>query len=304
MQRHELESLCTSAKGRRLLGVDFGEKNLGIALSDVSWRIASPLEHIHHTNFKVVSDALKCLVHDHEVGAIVVGLPYHMNHSEGQTAQHVRSFVGRLKKEIPLPIVLWDERLSTHAVTRVLRDEADLSRKRRSSLVDKLAAAYMLQGVLDRLEYFKTHTTEESIPMITHLSHTTIYVTNQDEALEFYTKKLGFEVHTDVTIGDMRWLTVNVKGHKDLEIVLMEPKTGAMLDAESANALQTLLKKGVLGGGAFSTADCRATYEELKSRGVVFDYEPVEKPYGIIETTFRDNSGNWFCLAQELHKKS
>jgi catechol 2,3-dioxygenase-like lactoylglutathione lyase family enzyme len=243
-------------------------------------------------------------VKDHDVGAIVVGLPYHMNHSEGETAQSVRSFVGRLKKELALPVVFWDERLSTHAVTRILRDEGDLSRRRRSSLVDKLAAAYMLQGALDRLAYLEAQHIEEGVPMITRLSHTTIYVTNQDEALEFYTKKLGLELHTDARMGDFRWLTVNVKGRKDLEIVLMEPKAGPMLDAESAAALQTLLKKGVLGGGAFSTSDCQATYKELKAQGVVFYSEPEEKPYGIIETTFRDNSGNWFCLAQPLHNQS
>jgi putative Holliday junction resolvase len=302
MRPHELESLCRIPKGKRLLGVDFGEKKLGVALSDVMWRIASPLKNIPHTHFKSVVETLKRLVEDHEVGAIVIGLPYHLNHSEGKTAQNVRSFMGRLKTEISLPIVVWDERLSTHAVTRVLRDEADLSRKRRSALVDKLAAAYMLQGVLDRLEHFNLPPIKELVPMITHLSHTTIYVTNQDEALEFYTKKLGLELHTDARIGDIRWLTVNVKGRKDMEIVLMEPKAGDMLDQESADALQTLLKKGMLGGGAFSTEDCHATYKKLKAQGVVFAYEPIEKPYGIIETTFRDNSGNWFCLAQELQK--
>jgi putative transcription antitermination factor YqgF len=299
MRSHEFVSLLAIPKGQRLLGLDFGEKTIGVAISDSSWCIASPQENITHTNFRFVVESLKRLIHAYDVGGIVVGFPYHLNYSEGQTVQNVRSFVGRLKKEIGLPIIFWDERLSTHAVTRILRDEADLSRRKQNSLVDKVAAAYMLQGALNRIENYKNHTLEEDKVMITHLSHTTIYVFNQDEALEFYTKKLGFEVHTDAQMEGMRWLTVNVKGQKDVEIVLAEPKAGFMLDEESAAAIQTLLKKGVLGGGAFTTKDCRATYEELKARGVVFDYEPIERPYGIIETVFRDNSGNWFCLAQE-----
>ncbi len=141
--------------------------------------------------------------------------------------------------------------------------------------------------------------------MITHISHVVVYATDQDEAWDFYTRKLGFETCTDAVIQDpkikeFRWLTVRPKGQKNLEIVLMTPETGDFLDRESSEALQTLLKKGVLGAGVFYTNDCHGMYEELKARGVEFLSEPDEKPYGVIEAIFKDNSGNWFCLTQDV----
>jgi catechol 2,3-dioxygenase-like lactoylglutathione lyase family enzyme len=134
--------------------------------------------------------------------------------------------------------------------------------------------------------------------MIKKMSHTTIYVTSQDEALKFYTEKLGFEVRTDATMeGGFRWLTLGLKSQPELEFVLMEPKAGMMMDEETAGQLRALIGKGVLGAGVFDTDDVHATYEELKGRGVEFMSPPAERPYGI-EALFKDNSGNWFSLTE------
>jgi catechol 2,3-dioxygenase-like lactoylglutathione lyase family enzyme len=134
--------------------------------------------------------------------------------------------------------------------------------------------------------------------MIQRMSHATIFVANQEEALNFYRDKLGFAVHTDAMVGeDFRFLTLNAKNQPDFEIILMEPKAGMLMDEATATQLRAIIDKGVLGAGAFHTDDCRATYEELKSKGVEFVSEPAERPYGI-EAVFRDNSGNWFSLTQ------
>jgi len=134
--------------------------------------------------------------------------------------------------------------------------------------------------------------------MIKRMSHATIFVSNQEEALNFYRDKLGFAVHTDAMIGeDFRFLTLNAKDQPDFEIILMEPKAGMLMDEATATQLRAIIDKGVLGAGAFHTDDCHATYQELKSRGVEFVSEPAERPYGI-EAVFKDNSGNWFSLTQ------
>jgi catechol 2,3-dioxygenase-like lactoylglutathione lyase family enzyme len=134
--------------------------------------------------------------------------------------------------------------------------------------------------------------------MIQRMSHATIFVTDQNQALEFYRDKLGFKVHTDANIGpDFRWLTMCTNDQPDFEIILMEPKPGMLMDEETSNTVRSLLAKGVLGAGVFNTNDCRATYEEMKAKGVQFISEPTERPYGI-EAVFRDNSGNWFSLTQ------
>jgi catechol 2,3-dioxygenase-like lactoylglutathione lyase family enzyme len=133
--------------------------------------------------------------------------------------------------------------------------------------------------------------------MIKKLSHATIYVTNQEEAKKFYTEKLGFEVWTDVTMEGFRWLTVGPKTQPDFYIVLMEPKAGFMFDEAMVKNLRELIQKGAMGAGVFDTEDCKATYEELKGRGVEFLSPPQERPYGI-EAIFKDNSGNWFSLTQ------
>jgi catechol 2,3-dioxygenase-like lactoylglutathione lyase family enzyme len=134
--------------------------------------------------------------------------------------------------------------------------------------------------------------------MIKKMSHASIFVSNQEEALSFYRDKLGFKVHTDAMIGeDFRWLTVCASDQPDFEIILMEPKAGMLMDEAAATQLRALIDKGILGAGAFHTDDCRATYDELKGKGVVFLSEPTERPYGI-EAVFKDNSGNWFSLTQ------
>lgn len=133
--------------------------------------------------------------------------------------------------------------------------------------------------------------------MISKLSHVTIYVLNQEEARKFYTEKLGFEVRTDVTIEGFRWLTVGPKTQPELEIVLMEAKAGPMIEEAAAQQLREFIHKGLMGAGVFNTADCRATYEELKRKGVEFLSPPQERPYGV-EALFKDNSGNWFSLTQ------
>ena len=134
--------------------------------------------------------------------------------------------------------------------------------------------------------------------MIKKMSHTSVFVLNQEEALKFYRDQLGFQVHTDAMVGDdFRFLTLNVKDEPGFEIILMEPRAGMLMDAETAAQLRAIIEKGVLGAGAFHTDDCQATYEELKSRGVEFISAPAERPYGI-EAVFKDNSGNWFSLTQ------
>ncbi len=135
--------------------------------------------------------------------------------------------------------------------------------------------------------------------MITKMSHVTIYVKNQQEALEFYRDKFGFEVDTDAMVGaDYRWLTMKIKGQEGFEIILMEPKAGMMLDEESAAQLRSLIDKGVLGGGVFDADDIYKTYEELKARGVEFKGPPSTQSWGTA-TVMKDNSGNWFSLSQE-----
>jgi len=134
--------------------------------------------------------------------------------------------------------------------------------------------------------------------MIRKMSHATIFVNNQNEALEFYRDKLGFKVHTDAMVGDdFRWLTLCTNDQPDFEIILMEPNAGMLMDEETATQLRAIMAKGVLGAGAFNTDDCRGTYDELKAKGVEFLSEPAERPYGL-EAVFKDNSGNWFSLTQ------
>jgi len=132
--------------------------------------------------------------------------------------------------------------------------------------------------------------------VITGLSHTPIWVLDQDEAAAFYTEKLGFEVHTDARLDDFRWLTVIAPDRPDHELVLLVPGP-PMMDEDSGQQVKALVAKGALGAGAFQTDDCRATFAELRERGVSFLSEPEERFYGI-EATFRDNSGNWFSMTQ------
>jgi putative Holliday junction resolvase len=140
------------APGERLMGIDLGSKTIGLALSDVSRIIASPLETIRRRKFTADAQTLLGLADRHGVGALVLGFPLNLDGTRGPRAQAAESFARNLGKLTERPIALWDERMSTAAVTRTLL-EADASRARRAELVDKMAAAYILQGALDRLGY-------------------------------------------------------------------------------------------------------------------------------------------------------
>ncbi|MBS0272897.1 MAG: Holliday junction resolvase RuvX [Proteobacteria bacterium] len=134
----------------RLLGFDLGEKTIGLALSDTMLTVATPLETLKRGKFSVDAVAIESFINKHGVGGLVIGLPLNMDGTDGPSAQSARAFGRNFAARSVLPIVFWDERLSTAAVTRTLL-EADSSRKRRSEVVDKMAAAYILQGALDRL---------------------------------------------------------------------------------------------------------------------------------------------------------
>ena len=145
-----IEAFSSLPKGARLLGIDLGTKTIGLALSDVERCIATPLETLKRTKFTADAERIKSIVGRFQVAGVVVGLPLNMDGSEGPRAQSTRSFARHLAPILGIPIAFWDERLSTAAVTRALLD-ADASRARRGELVDKMAAAYILQGALDRL---------------------------------------------------------------------------------------------------------------------------------------------------------
>jgi putative holliday junction resolvase len=140
--------------GRRLLGLDLGTKTIGVALSDTSLVVATPLETIRRGKFSEDAARLRQLRQALNIGALVIGLPLNMDGSEGPRAQSTRAFAQNLLKLDDAEICFWDERLSTAAVTRGMI-EADLSRQRRAQLVDRAAAAYILQGLLDRLSYLR-----------------------------------------------------------------------------------------------------------------------------------------------------
>jgi putative Holliday junction resolvase len=137
-----------------VLGLDLGEKTIGVAVSDVTRAIASPLELIRKTKFTEEANRLFFLMEGRGAKGMVIGLPRNMDGSEGPRCQSSRAFGRNLLRLRPdLPIAFWDERLSTAAVQRMMTDEMDLSRARRAELVDKMAATYILQGALDRLGY-------------------------------------------------------------------------------------------------------------------------------------------------------
>ena len=140
----------TLGPGRRLLGLDVGAKTIGIAISDSRLTVASPLETLRRGKFAADAERLKALIGERAVGGLVIGLPLNMDGSEGPRCQSVRQFAANLLQRIDIAVAFWDERLSTAAVTRALI-EADMSRKRRAEVVDKAAAAYILQGALDAL---------------------------------------------------------------------------------------------------------------------------------------------------------
>jgi putative Holliday junction resolvase len=148
------------AKRQRLLGLDLGTKTIGLALSDGIGMVATPLETIQRTKFAADARALTEIVTKRGVGGLVLGLPINMDGSEGPRCQSVRQFAANLETVAgpvlaALPVAFWDERLSSAAVNRLMID-ADYTRAKRADLVDKMAAAYILQGALDRLRVMRT----------------------------------------------------------------------------------------------------------------------------------------------------
>jgi putative Holliday junction resolvase len=148
-----IEDLIARLKpGERLLGLDLGTRTIGLALSDVTRSVATPLATIRRSKFGKDAAALLAHCAEHGVGGLVIGLPVNMDGSEGPRAQATRAVVRHLAKLTTLPILCWDERLSTAAAERVLL-EADASRRRRAAVVDKVAATVILQSALDRMNY-------------------------------------------------------------------------------------------------------------------------------------------------------
>jgi len=136
--------------------------------------------------------------------------------------------------------------------------------------------------------------------MLKQLTHVNVWVDDQDEALAFYTEKLGMELRDDATVpemGNFRWLTVGPPGQPDIALTLMAVPGPPVFDTDTRDQLKTLMAKGAAGGLFFSTDDCQATYEELKSRGVEFQQEPTGQPYGI-DAAIRDPSGNQIRVVQ------
>jgi len=136
--------------------------------------------------------------------------------------------------------------------------------------------------------------------MLKQLTNVQVWVHDQDEALAFYTEKLGFELRDDVTVSEMgnfRWLTVGVPGQPDVALALMAVPGPPVFDDETRAQIMALMAKGAAGGLFFTTDDCRASYEELSGRGVEFQQEPTEQPYGI-DAGFRDPSGNQMRMLQ------
>jgi catechol 2,3-dioxygenase-like lactoylglutathione lyase family enzyme len=142
--------------------------------------------------------------------------------------------------------------------------------------------------------------------MLKQLTHAMVWVHDQDEALAFYTDKLGLELRDDVTVpemGNFRWLTVGVPGQADVAVTLMAPPGPPVFDEETRQQLLDLVAKGAAGGLFFTTDDVRASYEELSQRGVEFTQEPTEQPYGT-DAGFRDPSGNQMRMMQTREERS
>jgi putative Holliday junction resolvase len=134
-----------------LMGLDLGEKTIGVAVSDVTRAIASPLALIRRSKFTLEAQELFALMASRGATGIVIGLPVNMDGTEGPRCQSCRAFARNLLRLRDLPIAFWDERMSTMAINRMLIDEADMTRAKRAEVVDRAAAAYILQGALDRL---------------------------------------------------------------------------------------------------------------------------------------------------------
>ena len=139
--------------GSRLLGLDVGGRTIGIALSDVTWSVATPVRTLRRGRLARDLEVLRAMICELEVGGLVIGLPVEMDGREGRRCQSVRQFARDLGAVLRLPTAFWDERLSTAAVERFLVGEADLSRRRRRRVVDRAAAAWILQGALDAMRH-------------------------------------------------------------------------------------------------------------------------------------------------------
>lgn len=137
-----------------LIGLDLGEKTIGVAVSDNFGVVASPLETIRRRKFSLDAERLKAIIADRNIGGIVLGLPRNMDGTEGRRCQSTRAFARNLARLSDVPIGFWDERLSTVAAEKALL-EADTSRKRRSEVIDHVAAGYILQGALDRMRFMQ-----------------------------------------------------------------------------------------------------------------------------------------------------
>ncbi len=149
----DLDQLKAAAQAnRRILGLDMGSKTIGLAVSDVTHMIATPLETIKRTRFSKDLESLNQIIIKHDIGALIIGMPISMDGTEGPRCQSTRQFAANVGQAVDLPIGFWDERLSTVAVERVLIEDVDMTRKRRGEVIDKAAAAYILQGALDFLK--------------------------------------------------------------------------------------------------------------------------------------------------------
>ncbi|MBS0124131.1 Holliday junction resolvase RuvX [Thetidibacter halocola] len=137
-----------------IAGLDFGEKTIGVAVSDTLCSVATPLETIRRRKFGLDAERLRAIIADRRIGGLVLGLPRNMDGSEGPRCQSTRAFARNFAREWDGPITFWDERLSTVAAERALL-EADTSRKRRAEVIDHVAASYILQGALDRLRHLR-----------------------------------------------------------------------------------------------------------------------------------------------------
>lgn len=135
----------------RLLGLDVGSKTIGLALSDVTKMVATPYNVVRRTKFRRDVEYLLKFAQENDVGGMVFGLPISMDGSEGPRCQSTRDFATNVLEILDIPSAFWDERLSTAAVERMLVREADMTRKRRAQIIDKAAAAYILQGALDAM---------------------------------------------------------------------------------------------------------------------------------------------------------
>jgi len=137
-----------------LIGLDLGDKTIGVAVSDAFLTVASPIETVRRKKFGVDAARLLEIIKDRSIGGVVLGLPFNMDGSEGPRCQSTRAFARNFERLTDLPIGFWDERLSTVAAERALL-EADATRKRRAEVIDNIAASYILQGVLDRLQHLR-----------------------------------------------------------------------------------------------------------------------------------------------------